>query len=409
MVQIDTFQSLCERFPTWDELSAHLTSPAGGSLRIVGIDGTPYAIIRYTKGVSNMASTTTGLFRSVVWDTTENRPVCFAPPKAQIGNPPLHTNFSAVEDFIDGFMVNVFIAAGSADLNIVTRTAMGGENKFYSDKTFRQLFEEALAATPIRTTDALRMHLRELLTEKDLTSVFVSFIVQHPEHRVVAKVDTPDLHIVHVGGVSQAIQMDVWETAASWPAPLRRLQIARYPVRQFHTEQEIQDLMRRTAVSNGFRWQGLVFKDGAGARWRIRSPSYLMLRGLRGGEANPLDRFLRLRDNGLVMEYLKHYGEDRAAFWKFEQTLRARTADVLTAYERVHKAHEQPFADLPTAFKPAVHLLHVKYLTELREKGYKVLLRNAIDVVNRLKPFEQRRLMEAEPLPVVEDEESVVA
>lgn len=246
------------------------------------------------------------------------------------------------------------------------------------------------------------MHMREYMGNQ--TAAFVSFVVQHPEHRIVAKPASPDLHIIHMGTVDTTGTIMVEEAASAWPGPLRRLQISRYPVKLFHSEQEIQELMRRTAVSNGFRWQGLVFKDGSGGRWRLRSPSYTMMRTLRGSEAAPLDRFLRLRREGKVVEYLKHYGGEksadtleRKAFWAFEQQLRARTADVLAAYEQVHKAHAMKFADLPTAYKPAIHLLHVLFLEELRPKGYKVILRNAVAIVNGLKEFEQKRLMEAEP------------
>jgi hypothetical protein len=249
------------------------------------------------------------------------------------------------------------------------------------------------------------MHLREFMGEA--SAAFVSFVVQHPEHRIVAKPASPDLHIVHMGTVDTAAVVSVAEAAASWPAPLRRLYPTRYPVKKFHSEQEVADLMRRTAVANGFRWQGLVFKDGSGARWRMRSPSYTMMRTLRGAEAFPVDRFLRLRREGKVLEYLKHYSEERKTFWDYEQTLRARTADVLAAYEQVHKAHALKFADLPAEYKPAVHLLHVKFLEELRQKGYKVILRNAVQVVNDLKDFEQKRLMGAAAFvaPVAEDTE----
>jgi hypothetical protein len=309
-------------------------------------------------------------------------------------------------------MVNAFITAEDpSTLRLVTRTSLGAENKFYSAKTFGTLFDEALAATPVRTRDALMMHLREYMGGLvGQTAAFVSFVVQHPEHRIVAKPASPDLHIVHMGTVDAAGLVMVEELAGAWPGPLRRLQITRYPVKQFHSEQEIQELMRRTAVSNGFRWQGLVFKDGAGARWRLRSPSYSMLRTLRGAEAFAVDRFLRLRREGKVVEYLKHYGEERKTFWAYEQALRARTADVLTAYGIVHKAHATKFADLPVAYKPAVHLLHVKFLEELRAKGYKVILRNAVDVVNGLKEFEQKRLLEAEPFiaPAVAPQEGVL-
>jgi hypothetical protein len=325
---------------------------------------------------------------------------------------------------------------------------VGAECKFYSEKTFATLFEEALAATPVRTLDALKMHLREGMVAAAATATFASFVVQHPEHRIVAKPVSPDLHIVHLGVVAENGSIKIWEAAADWPAPLRRLQIGRYPVTQFHSEQEIQDLLRRTAVAKGFRWQGLVFKDGAGKRWRMRSPSYTMLRTLRGAEAAPLDRFLRLRREGAVGEYLKHYGSEksfpgktdanpvpphagealggeisfpgtanagteRQTFWGYEQALRAKTAQVLAAYEIVHKAHALKFADLPAAFKPAVHLLHVAYLETLRPKGFKVLLRNAIDVVNHLKDFEQKRLLAAEafvaPVPTAVPAESETA
>jgi CHASE3 domain sensor protein len=121
-----------------------------------------------------------------------------------------------------------------------------------------------------------------------------------------------------------------------------------------------------------------------------------MLRELRGAEATQVDRFLRLRRERKVKEYLTHYGEERKEMWQLEETMRARTADVLAAYADVHKAHAVKFAELPEALKPAVFLLHVKWRDELREKGFKVRLQNAIEVVNKLRAFEQRRLMEAE-------------
>jgi hypothetical protein len=127
----------------------------------------------------------------------------------------------------------------------------------------------------------------------------------------------------------------------------------------------------------------------------------MLLRTLRGAEAFATDRFLRLRREGQMLEYLKHYGEERKLFWEFEQTLRARTADVLAAYEQVHKAHAMKFADLPAAYKPAVHLLHIRFLEELRSKGHKVILRTAVECVNGMKDFEQRRLLMAEAFVAV--------
>jgi hypothetical protein len=393
------FEQLCKTYTTWAELKEFLVSADGGRLRIVESDDSPgFAICRYVKGESDFQKGA-GLFRSVVWDTNACRPVCFAPAKAALGPPPLATPLASIEEFVDGCMMQAFVSkADPTKLQIATRTQLGGQNTFYGKKSFRDMFEECLAGTPIRTVEALLEVMHDALGDQD--AVFASFVLQHPDHRVVAKIVSPDMHMIHLGSVAADGTVAVSEQSSTWPVALRRLQVARYPVREFADEAEIYDLMRRTAVQNGFRWQGLVFKDGAGKRWRLRSTSYTMLRGLRGSEATTLERFLRLRKEGKVVEYLKHYGQEqsggvdeRAEFWSLEQQLRKCTTAVYEAYNAVHKAHTLKFAQLPAAFQPAVHLMHVEYLTTLRPKKANVQLSVAIQIVNGLKTFEQKRLL----------------
>jgi hypothetical protein len=395
-VTVNFFETLCQRFPTWSELRAHLESPEGGSIRVVEpAEGSNYAVLRYVKGQSNLASPElgAGLFRSVVWNVATNRPVCLAPPKAREGAPPVATPLAATEEFMDGFMVNAFVEADQ-NLVVATRTQLGGNNSFYSKKTFGEMFDEALATTPLKDRAQLTLALG--------AGTYTSFVVQHPEHRVVAKTVSPALYLVHIGSVSASGIVTQLETPALWPAALQRLQITSYPIKQFHKDGDAEDLLRRQAVQRGWRWQGLVFKDAQGNRWRMRSPTYTMLRELRGSEATTEERFLRLRAQKKVDEYLKHYSEDRKLFWDMEQKLRARTMDVLLAYRDVHKAHSRQFKELPDALRPAVFLLHVKWRDELRPKGFTVRLQNAIEVVNGMRSFEQKRLMEtAEYVPAV--------
>jgi len=386
--RVTHFETLRQRFPAWPQLLTYLESAEGGSLRsIPAVE--PHTILRVTKD----KSVVTDIFRSVVWDTATNLPLCVAPFRAKEGVPPLNTMLSATEDFVDGFMMNAWVGADGV-LHVATRTQIGGSNKFYSDKTFGELFDECLEASPLKTKEALAAELNTLRTEQKATSAFASFVLQHPAHRVVAKITSPGLNVVHIGTVTETGAVDMSERATNWPQALARLQVPSYPVRNFHSEQEIQDLLRRTSVQRGWRWQGLVFKDGQGGRWRLRTPTYMLLRELRGSEATDMDRFFRLRSAKQVVEYLKHYGEDRQKFWEFENTFRARTADVLAAYADVHKAHAVKFKELPEALRPAVFNLHLKWLNELRPKNFSVRLQNAIEVVNSMRDFEKRRLME---------------
>lgn len=382
---ITTFEALRQSFPTWPEMKVHFESE---SLRVV--EQGSVAVVRYEKG-----STVAPVFRSVVWDMSGNLPLCVAPPRAHEGLPPMGPTLSAVEDFADGFMVNAWVSAGV--LQIATRTRVGGENKFYSDKTFGTMFQEGLATTPLKTMDALRDCLEGLRVDAGGVAAFASFVVQHPEHRIVAKFTGPGLYAVQTGYTTAAGVVHMSERAVNWPQALARLQVPSYPVRTFASEADVEDFLKRTATQRGWRWQGLVFKDGLGGRWRLRTPTYQMLRELRGSEATPMERFFRLRAQKNVVDYLKHYSEDRDVFWEYEQALRARTADVLLAYTDVHKAHAVAFKDLPEALRPAVYLLHVMWRDELRAKGFKVRLQNVIQVVNALRGFEKKRLLEAAP------------
>jgi hypothetical protein len=383
-ITISQFELLRTRFPTWPELKNHFESEDGVGLRVV--EQGEFAVIRYEKGAS-----TDGIYRSVVWDKATNMPLCVAPFRAKEGVP-VQIDVT-VEDFVDGVMMNAWVSNGV--LQIATRTRIGGDNTFYSQKTFRKLFEECLATTSLKTMDGLRDSLEGLRTDVNGTSAFASFVIQHPEHRVVAKVPSPNLYVVHTGYVSSAGVVQISERKIHWPQDLARLSVYGYMGRRFTNAAEVDDLLLCTAAQHGWRWQGLVFKDGTGARWRIRTPTYSVLRELRGPESTSLERFFRLRAGRQVSEYLKHYGEERQLFWKYEHALRSSTEDVLKAYTDVHKSHARAFKDLPEAIRPAVFLLHAKWREELRPKGFSVRLQNAIEIVNGLRPFEKKRLLEA--------------
>ena len=108
-----------------------------------------------------------------------------------------------------------------------------------------------------------------------------------------------------------------------------------------------------------------------------------------------MERFLRLRSESKVSEYLKHYGEDRQTFWDLEQNLRAKTKEVFDSYCSVHKAHEKKLEDLPWSVRPCVFKLHAHYLEHLRPNNEKVTMKNAVDLVNNLALYEQKRLLTA--------------
>ena len=402
---LSVFHTLGEKYPTFAELETYLRSPEGGQLRSVSTiasGSSPLVIFRSVKGVSDAKQEHVKWFRSVIWDTVTNRPVCVAPPKADTTPVPTgeSSKLALIQDFLDGTMINVFRTFAEPDrLQIATRTSLGANGKFYGASSFEQMFNDALAVAGLN-----REKLCSLLPSptEEKPSVFASFVLQHPEHRVVTRCHTPRCWIVHVGSVAKSGDVEIDENLALNPL-LARFTLTSYPMTGFRAEADLVSYFKGLVDSKGWFWQGLVFKDGKGGRWRLRNPNYLYLRKLRGSEATAVERFLRLRSESKVNEYLKHYGEERQVFWDLEEQLRQATRDVYAAYCSVHKSHERKLAELPKGVQPCVFRLHSHYLTLLKPNNEKVTMKNAVDLVNNMALFEQRRLMEnAITLPPVE-------
>ena len=393
---IDTFKNLCSSYKTWSSLETFLTSPEGGNLRVVGSGR--YRIIRYVKGQSDMKVKHNKWFRSVIWDTDRNRPVCVAPPKASITEVPTgEDTHLQIQDFLDGTMMNSFTTNDDNNtLHIASRTQLGATGKFYSDKTFADLFDEAITAMSYSSRADLHSVLPKPSESTNTGCVgpvatFVSFLLQHPEHRVVSRPRSPRLYIVHIGEVANDGTVTIREDISGMNFN-NHLIIPSYPMTGYRKQTDLESFFKGMVESKGWFFQGLTFKDGNGHRWRMRSVNYLYLRALRGSEATDMDRFLRLRSEGKVVEYLKHYSEDRQTFWDFEQSLRAATKTVFDSYCEVHKAHSKKLADLPKAVQPCVFRLHAHYLADLKPKNESVKMKDAVEIVNKMPIFEQRRL-----------------
>lgn len=187
------FRELVEKYSTWNELRAYLESEEGGFLKIVD-SGKNMCLVRYEKGVSKMDVPHTRWFRSVVWNTDLNRPMSVAPPKATGGDFPFNT-LQEVEDagvicqeFHEGFMINCFRTSDDNTLWITSRSKLNAAGKFYSEKSFRELFEQAYMNTkesPFYGERVIQDNSEEMIgpnVRNGEVASFYNFLVQHSEH-----------------------------------------------------------------------------------------------------------------------------------------------------------------------------------------------------------------------------------
>ena len=386
MSVVTFFQSLRNEYASWDSLKDYLTSEEGGSFEVRDCEDTPFSIIKYNRTNSKVDGDK-GWLRSVVWHREKNLPVCVSPKKSFEGYPSVNSVVE-VQNILDGVMVNVFAcleADGTVSYHLATRSSYGAKTTFYSKKPFAELFQDALVATGY--TGLEKLFTGSYIPSAEYPFTYMSCVLQHPEHRIVALSEKSSLSIVETGKVKST-----GEILRNSQMPMG-ISVQTVDQKSFATEQEFYQYMRQASHQHGWRWPGLMFRDSLGNRWRARSQTYWYLRSLRGNEATPEGRFLRLRVAGQVREYLKHYSEENDLFWGLETKLRQRTTEIYNAYVAVHKSHEKKLADIPQPDKTVVFKLHAHFLAHLREQKRTVQVADVIQLVNALPLWEQALLL----------------
>jgi hypothetical protein len=371
---ISTFSELAAKYPSWEELRAYLTSAEGGSLRVVEpSENEATVIIRYTKGISDFSLTHVPHFRSVVWNKLTNRPESVAPVKASEGMPEASDKLLRVSDFVEGTMIQAWKDA-SGNLRIATRTSLGAKGTFYSPRSFSELLNESLDFS-----------LDSMLGPND----FISMVLQHKEHKVVAPIAKNRVFVTHYGDVAADGKVIFYYDANTWPNNLASYEPQVYEANQGDAKAIFQKVQNKSHT-----WQGLVFQSMISSkRWRMRNPAYMTARALRGSEATAMERFLRLRAAGETKKYLGYFREENGTMWNLEQLLRQRTLDLYMAYCDMNKLKTKGMRELPYCFRPHVYALHGKYLSTL-PKPVPVIKQTAIEYVNGLSIQEQLKLLQ---------------
>jgi hypothetical protein len=345
---ISIFRELRTQFPCWADLEAWLESPEGGQLAIIknGKDGyANYAIIRYEKGVSNMNLPHVRWFRSVVWDTLTNSPVCVAPPKASVTQCHMLPEY-VYQDYMEGTMINLFRVNDA--IYMVSRSTFGATGTFYSPRPFNELFEDACAV--------MGRNMHDLIPEG---ATFVSLLLQHPEHRIVTPVYIPHLVQIHSGVIENDGRVSITENTPIQPSAI----LQRMPSEDIHA------WICRLITERGWSWQGVVIKDGQGNRWRIRSPTYQMIRSLRGNTPNIDGRFVQIYKSNLIHTYLNYYPEEKPVFEQCYIRLQLSIKTLYDRYVRFHITKTLTKDEIELMWRPHIFSLHGMYLYTLREKG----------------------------------------
>lgn len=344
---LSVYKDLIASYPTWPAFRTHLTGALKLRVEDYSLPDSPYAIIRYVKGQTDMSNPIARAFRSVVWDTIAHRPVSVTSWKSADGeglpDTPLRDSSGvaqfSVEPFVDGTLIGLFWDSYSGRWRIHTRSILDARCRYYSShKTFSDMFWSAFRATDLSTLNRAFSY---------------SYILRHPENRIVCAVTSPCAVLADVCAVDADSNV-AWQPHVSAPLP----QMADWAA----VRTALADFNTRFAHN----YMGFVVKSSDGRRWKLRTPEYNRVRALRGNSPRRDYMWLKYWRDGTLRNYLALYSEERRDADALIARWKAATGDVYHIYCDVFKARSMDRKAIPPKYRPLVYNLHSLYLETLK-------------------------------------------
>ena len=345
-----------------------------------------YKVIRYNKTTLCYDNIPTyGIYRSVIVNS-DNKIVSFSPPKSInadcfIKKYSIKTNSLVAEEFVEGTMINVFWDSKiglSGAWEISTRNTVGASSSFYkspNSKTFRTMFLEA-AKNNNFDLDSLHKNF------------CYSFVLQHPENRIVVPFKEPQLYLIAMYIIDDSIKdnIKVYSVDKSNFLNLHPNTTIKIPL--VYEWNNYTDLIDKYASMNtSYDILGVVIHNNeTGERTKLRNPVYEQVRQLRGNQPKLQYQYLCLRKEGKVSDFLKYYPENKNEFSIFRDQIHLFTNTLYSNYVSCYIKKEKPLIEFSEQYRSHMFNIHKHYLDELKDKKMYVTNTVVIKYVNNIHP-----------------------
>ena len=301
-------------------------------------------LLKYLKPYSDMEKSDVQKCRGIIVNKENNNIIC-VPPVKSISLEKFSDSYDTwdnvvVEEFIDGTMINYFYYNNQWIMS--TRSKIGAQCKWYSDKTFCQMFQDA--------TENLDL-------EKLNKNYFYTFVLQHPENRIVTKYDTPNIVLVSIGKVNDD---NTFEYLNIHDKSNLDLDVQLPKVFTFNNIVEIHDKVNTLDYMN----QGYVLKINNGMiRSKIRNEKYNYVKTLKGNGNNLKHLFFELYQNNSDPTYLDFFPEHSKLFSEYEKEFLALVKNVFYSYKAYHVDKKvKDINHIPYKHRPLCYELHSYYI-----------------------------------------------
>ena len=275
-------------------------------------------------------------------------------------------------------MINVFWDSSIENWNISTKNSVGGNIFFYktdNNKSFKHMFDDAIKDSKLDLNILNKLYC-------------YSFVLQHPEHRIVSPIKTTCLYLVQVFQITNVesqcnvnvISMETIKTDSMW----LNTEI-RFP-KIYTDEVNYTDINNKyNSTDLPYSFCGVTIKNiDTNDRCKIINPSYMNVWKLKGNQPKLQYQYLILRKNGKIKEYLTYYPEHASQFTKYRENLHVFTNTLYNMYVKCYIKKENPLINFSLQYRTHLFKIHQNYVIFLKPSNKYVTLSVVINYVNNL-------------------------
>jgi len=367
----------------------------------------PFTLVKYNKDNGPVLEKD-GIYRSVIYDDSTGDCVCFSPPKSidyktfikESESPTNYLNdYVLAQELVEGTMINVFFNQYTNLWMTSTRSTLEGKSVFFRSnylpleegelrKTFHDMFMEACESCNLN-----------LLEDLDQQRCY-SFVLQHPENRIVVPFTEPTIYLI--GEYSIAKEFDGCNITSHdiYKSELVQLNVPKiYNSDKLNTTvQVLEDTYASDKCITPYTVNGFVlYQPGnntthaAGIRAKRRNPVYENVRRLRGNQPKLQYHYLELRkatyfteNRSQISDFLYYFPEFNDAFCAYEFKVRKYVTAIYGLYVQCFITRKITLKSVDKQYRNSLYHLHKYYLEVLRPNKMKVNLNKTYSYIGNM-------------------------
>jgi len=304
-------------------------------------------LIKYNKNISDMSDEEVRCCRGLILEKGSNKLLCVPPFKSikfeDFSNIIPKLSDTIYEEFIDGTMINLH---WYKEWVISTRSRQGADCNWFSNKTFSELFSESSSNLNCENLDK---------------NFCYTFVLQHPDNRIVKEYKNPEITLVNVRKLDGDEYYDIDLEKVKKDLENENISInipKRYNFDNFMVAMDFVN-------AQDYEFQGLVLKYN-GFRSKIRNSKYNRVKYLRGNTRNMKFNYLQLRHSNDLNNFVDYFPEYTEEFEEYKKELYNTTKQLWDLYQKYYISVDKnklKKTDMPYEYRPLCFSLHGIYLS----------------------------------------------